>query len=234
MLRYALLLAALLSCCVPAARGQSGNAKPSAGQSAGSVKTTPALGISVGAVPDVLYDHLRLPNLKRGHGIVIHRIAPDSPAAGSGLERNDIVLTCNGTAIQTEDQLVRVLQAATPPTRTHVLLIRGGQEMRVSLRLSALQEASNPTIPPNPKGLLKPDGPPAISVKAEPLDGGKLEITFKYYSDGKGKLDQVTCRGSFKEIEAQVRTMGQKNQIPPRIQELVDVALKRIRSLNMP
>ena len=224
----------ILAFCLPAARGQSGNVKPGGGQSPASVKTTPPLGISLGKVPDLLYDHLRLPNLKRGHGVVVYRIAPDSPAAGSGLEHNDIVLSCNGTQVQTGAQLVRLLKDTPPQSKMHVLLVRGGQETRVSLRLTAPGSTGNAAAVPNPKALLKSDGPPKISVKAEPLAGGKLRITFLFYSEGKGKFDQVTCSGSFKEIQAQVHTLGRQNQIPPQIRELVDVALKRIRNLNVP
>ena len=233
MFRYPLALVLLLACSVLAVRAQSGEPAPPGGSPPGVAKTTPPLGISLSGVPDLLYEHLRLPNLKRGQGVVIHKIAPDSPAADSGLQPSDIVLSCNGTQIQNGEQFVRLLRATAPEGKSHVLLIRAGKEMRVRLSLAAPVGMSTPA-PPFPKALIKPGGPPAISVKAEPLDGGKLQVTFLFYSDGKGKLDELTCSGSFKEIQAQVRTLGANNQIPPRIQELVDVALKRIRDLNTP
>jgi hypothetical protein len=130
--------------------------------------------------------------------------------------------------------LIRLLQATTPEGKSHVLLVRAGKEMRVRVRLAAPVGVNTPAPPLFPKAIIKPGGPPAVSVQAEPLESGKLQITFRFYSDGKGKLDEVTCSGSFKEIQAQVRTLGENNQIPPRIQELVDVALKRIRDLNTP
>jgi membrane-associated protease RseP (regulator of RpoE activity) len=228
MFRYPLALTFILACSLPAVRAQSGEAPPP-----GVAKTTPALGISLGDVPELLYEHLRLPNMKRGQGVVIRKIAPDSPAAESGLQPSDIVLSCNGTQVHNGAQFVRLLQATAPEGKSHVLLVRAGKEMRVRVRLAA-PVGMSPPAPLLPKALIKPGGPPAVSVKAEPLDGGKLQITFHFYSDGKGKLDHVICSGSFKEIQAQVRTLGENNQIPPRIQELVDVALKRIRDLNVP
>ena len=233
MSRVLLVLAALLALAIPAARGQSGELKAPGGPAAGSAKATPPLGLSLSAVPELLYDHLRLPNLRRGRGVVVRKIAPDSPAADSGLQDNDILLSCNGTLIENGAQCVRLLQATAPEGKAHLLLVRGGQEMRVRLRLAA-PLGSNPAPPPFAKALIKAGGPPAISLKAEALDGGKLQITFVFYSDGKGKLDQVTCSGSFREIETQVQNLGAKNQIPARVQELVDVALKRIRTLNTP
>jgi membrane-associated protease RseP (regulator of RpoE activity) len=228
MFRCSFVLAALLAGSLPVARGQSVEPPPP-----GTAKSALALGLSLGSVPDALYDHLRLPNLRRGQGVLIRAIAPDSPAVDSGLQRNDVVLSCNGTPIQDGDQLVRLLQATAPEGKARVLLVRGGKEMRVRLRLGAPEDAA--LAPPVfPKGLLKPGGPPAITVKAEVLDGGKLQITFAFFSDGKGKLDQVTCSGSLTEIQAQVRELGVNNQIPMRIRELVDVALKRIRTLKEP
>jgi hypothetical protein len=226
MSRYPLLLLALLACCPAAARGQTVDTK-----STSSAKSALSLGLAVGAVPDALYDHLRVPNLRRGQGVLIRAIAPDSPVVESDLQRNDIVLSCNGTPVHDGEQLVRLLQATAPKGKARVDLIRGGQAMRVSVRLVSPVDTESPSFP---KGLLKPGGPPAISVKAEALDGGKFQVTFAFFADGKGKLDQVTCSGSFKEIQAQVHNMGMNNQIPARVQELMDVALKRIRDLNQP
>src|SRR5262245_16253029 len=179
MSRYPLLLLALLACCPAAARGQTVDTK-----SAGSAKSALALGLAVGAVPDALYDHIRVPSLRRGQGVLIRAIAPDSPVVESDLQRNDIVLSCNGTPVRDGEQFVRLLQAAGPNGKARVELIRGGQAMRVSVRLAPPGSADSPVFA---KGLLKPGGPPAVSVKAEVLDGGKLQVTFAFFSDGKGK-----------------------------------------------
>ena len=57
------------------------------------------------------------------------------------------------------------------------------------------------------------------------LDGGKLKVVFAYYSEASSKLETVTCMGSLTEIEEQVR----QRQLPARVQELVDVAIKQLR-----
>jgi hypothetical protein len=82
------------------------------------------------------------------------------------------------------------------------------------------------------RGVLKPGGPPAVDVEAKRLEGGKLQITFMYYSQGTGKLERVRCSGSLAEIENEVRVLGEQNRMPARVQDLVDVALRRIRKLN--
>jgi len=218
------VLLALLAFCLPAARGQNGKPKAPADTTVGTVKRAAPLGLSLQAVPDLLYDHVNLPNLKRGQGVVLGGISADSPVAGSGLRPHDIILTCNGTVVHDGAQFLRLVEAALPQQSARLTLVRGGKEvrMRAHFQTAAL------------KGATKPGGPPALNVKAEPLEGGKLEVTFVFYSDSKGKLDQVTCKGSLPEIQAQVTRLNEMKRIPVRVQELVDVALKQIRELKSP
>jgi hypothetical protein len=110
-----------------------------------------------------------------------------------------------------------------------LVLLRGGKQATLLVDLAAGAEADQHLV----KGVLKAGGPPAVTVEARPLQQGKLRVTFTYYSDGSGKLEQVTCSGSLGEIEAEVRSLGEQNRISPRLQDLIDVALKRIRAINV-
>jgi membrane-associated protease RseP (regulator of RpoE activity) len=231
MFRYPLVgLFALLVCCLPDARGQNGQSKAPGDKNSGSVKPLAPLGLTLEAVPDLLYEHLRLPTLQRGQGIVIGAIALDSPAADSGLLPHDIVLTCNGTAVHDGAQFIQLVEAALPEKKARLTLVRGGKEMRLSARFKSPTVADTAML----KGVSKPGGPPELNVKAEPLDGGKLKVTFSFYSESKGKLDQVSCEGSFREIQAEVSRLNEEKRIPVRVQELVEVALKQIREHKSP
>ncbi len=220
MIRSALALALLLALCPPSAWPQA-SVKPTAATVAGA---------RVGAVPDPLYSHLQLPNFQRGQGVLVEQVRADSPAARAGLKRHDILLSYGGTALHDAAQFFRLVQTA-PDKKLPLLLIRGGQELNLNVCLAAKPSFVGPPVP---RGLIKPGGPPAVTVQAEALDGDKMRITFTFYSDGKGKLDRVTCSGSLNEIQQQVRTLGANQELPPRVQDLVDVALKRIRDLNAP
>ncbi len=55
-----------------------------------------------------------------------------------------------------------------------------------------------------------------------------MSVTFKYYASGGSKLEQVQCTGSLDEIKKQVNDRG----MPPRVQDLADVAIERLRVLN--
>jgi len=201
MSRYPLILIALLGFGPLVGLGQTPESKSSPDRTPGAVKPSPPLGLALEAVPDLLYEHLQIPNLKRGQGVVIQRITPDSPAAGSGLQAHDIVLSCNGTEVRDAAQFLRLVQTALPAKKARVSLVRAGKEMRVSLAFATPTAMGLPTFS---KGVSKPDGPASLNVKAEPLEGGKLRITFSFYSEGKGKLDQVVCSGSLPEIQTQL------------------------------
>ncbi len=234
MFRYPLVLAALLTAGLPCGRTQSPAPKPASASQSAPPTTLLAAGAQIAAVPELLYHHLQLPNLKPGQGVVVRHVTPGSPAARAGLRRYDVLLSFAGTPIRDGAHLVRLVGAALPDAKTPVLLVRSGQEMTVQVALNGLT-ATEPGVEASvPKGMIRPDGPPAVSVAAEPLAGGKLRVTFLFYSDGTGKLERVTCSGSMTEIQSQVRTLGRSNRIPTGVQALVDVALDRIRSLNSP
>jgi membrane-associated protease RseP (regulator of RpoE activity) len=227
MVRCTLLLACWLALFISLGLGQS----PQPMSPAGAKLISPA-GIAVAPVPDLLHDHLKLPSLKRGHGLVIDRLDPDSPAAQAGLKRHDILVTYDGKWIRDAEHLAQLLQDAAPERKVPVVLVRGGRELTVqaSLAQALADTALTATVP---KGWIKPDGPPAVSIEAESLASGKMQVTFLFYCTGKGKLERLTCTGSLDEIEQQVRALGTQNQMPRDVQELVGVALRRLRNLNI-
>jgi hypothetical protein len=180
----------------------------------------PILGIRLSAVPDLLYD--QVPQLKRGQGVAIADVAPGSAAARAGLRRNDIVLSCAGQAVRDTEHLNQLLRSDLPTRRVALVLLRAGKTMPLDVALDGARAA------------LKPLGPPAVDVQAQRLEGDKLRVTFKYYAQGTGKLQEVTCTGSLGEIENEVHQRGQLHGMSARVQDLVEVALRRIRDLDVP
>lgn len=179
-------------------------------------------GARLGPVPELLYAHL--PALPPGQGVVVETLAKDSLLARAGLRPNDVLLTCDGVRLRDGKQFADLLAEAKPGESHRLVMLRGGQ---------GLSLAFVPTLdpPPVPKSVLKPGGPPAVTVEAQPLERGKLRISFVYYSPA-GKLERVTCSGSLNQIENEVRQLGEQQRMPARVQDLADVALKRLRVLN--
>jgi hypothetical protein len=180
-------------------------------------------GARLGPVPEVLYAHL--PALPRGQGAVVEALEARSPLAQAGLRRNDILLTCDGVRIRDPKHFSDMLSESKPGQPHRLGLLRTGRRTNMIY----VQQAPDPAAVP--KSVLKPGGPPAVAVEAQPLQGGKLKVSFEYYLPT-GKLERVTCSGSLSQIESEVRQLGEKNRMPARVQDLVDVALRRIRALN--
>jgi hypothetical protein len=224
MPRRLLALVLLLAVACPVSRSQAPAPK------APLPRSLAAVGAHVNTVPEILYEHVQLPSLRRGLGVVVECVTPNTPAAAAGLQRHDVLISCSGRPILDGPHFLRLLQGSGD-RKVPILLIRGGREMTLNVTLPS-QTALNSSPPEMAKGLLKPGGPPAVDVEAEPLADGKLRVTFTYYSEGKGKLERLTCSGSLDEIQGQVRGHEGQNDIPPRVLELVDVALRRLRLLN--
>jgi len=196
-------------------------AQAQSGSPTSSSPTAKTLGLELGIIPEALRAHL--PALKPGQGILVEQVYPQSAAAQLGIARHDILLSLGKTPLRDADQFTSLVFASTADQKTPLLLIRSGKEL--TLQVTWLH---------TPKGVLKLGGPPAVKVEAQTLSNGKLSVTLTYFTDVSGKLERVTCSGSLPEIENQVRELGVQNRMPPRVQDLVDVALKRIRDLNSP
>jgi len=190
-----------------------------------------AVGLTLAVVPAVLYEQLHSPQFQPGYGLVVEQVSPKSAAYQAGLRRYDILLSFQKMKVRDQTHFAQLLRAAPPDRELPLVVLRGGKEVTLqaalSTKLLAAAELDDPA-----KGLIKPGGPPAVHVVAKPLDGGKMAITFTYYS-ATIKLEHLTCTGTLDQIQEQVRTASVKRQMPAPVRDLVDATLKRIRTLNM-
>jgi hypothetical protein len=175
-------------------------------------------GLQVAQPTDLLRSHL--PQLQAGHGLVVEGVSADAPGGLADLRRYDIILRYDGQALKNVDDLLRLALAGKPDRKVPMVVMRGGQEITLEITLSAADLA-----PPAVKGAIKPGGPPAVAIECTYLDGDKLQLILGYYSQASSKLQTLTCTGSLMEIEQQVR----EHQLPDRVEELVDVAIKKLR-----
>jgi hypothetical protein len=227
MTRFLLVPALLAVALFARAAAQPPDAVPPAGADG-----LAALGLRLGTLPDLLY--AQLPQLKRRAGVVVERVLSESPAAQAGLRRHDILLSYGGKTIRGSEHFWQLLPAGPPEQPVPLVLLRGGREMTLEVTLTRAAVPAPPPLTSLPKGVIKPGGPPAVNVEAQRVQSGKLKVTFTYYSQGTGKLERVTCSGSLTEIEDEVRELGRQNRMPSRVQDLADVALRRMRVLNFP
>jgi hypothetical protein len=178
-------------------------------------------GLKLGKVPDVLY--AQVPNIPSGKGLLVLKVESDSLAAQLGLAQYDILLSLSGNSLNDADQFYRLAATGAQVPKMNLRLVRGGKELTLHISSRMLAQADS-----GPKAILKPGGPPAVTVEAKPLEGNRMSVTFKYYANGGSKLERVECTGSLDEIKKQVQDRG----MPPRVQDLADVAIERLRVIN--
>ncbi len=128
--------------CVPLLLGfaqgaQSWSVDQSAGQpwvfSSEDSGTSSYLGVDIA---DVSKDRIGALKLKEEKGVEVTMVDQDAPAGKSGIKEHDVILTMNGTAIESGAQLRRMIHE-TPPGRVVTLgLSREGQPLTLQVQLA--------------------------------------------------------------------------------------------------
>jgi serine protease Do len=95
--------------------------------------TSSYLGVDIA---DVTSERLSALKLKEEKGVEVTMVDQDAPAGKAGIKEHDVILTMNGTSIESEAQLRRMIHE-TPPGRIVTLgLSRDGQPLSVKVQLS--------------------------------------------------------------------------------------------------
>ncbi|HEV2395619.1 MAG TPA: PDZ domain-containing protein [Candidatus Sulfotelmatobacter sp.] len=95
--------------------------------------TTSYLGVDIA---DINSDRLSALKLKEENGVEVTMVDQDAPAGKAGIKEHDVILTMNGTPIESGAQLRRMIHE-TPPGRIVSLgLSRDGQPMTVKVQLA--------------------------------------------------------------------------------------------------
>lgn len=85
---------------------------------------------------DITADRLLPLHLKEETGVEITMVDQDAPAGKAGLKEHDVILTLNGTAVESVEQFRRMIHE-TPPGRVISMGIsRSGQPMTVKVQLA--------------------------------------------------------------------------------------------------
>jgi len=87
-------------------------------------------------IQDVTADRLSALKLKEERGVEVTMVDQDAPAGKAGVKEHDVILEFNGTPIESDEQLRRIIRE-TPPGRTVTLGIsRDGNPMKISVQLA--------------------------------------------------------------------------------------------------
>ena len=86
-------------------------------------------------IRDITSDRVSALKLKEERGVEVTTVDQDSPAGKAGLKEHDVILDYNGTKVESEEQLRRMLRE-TPPGRTVTLGIsRDGSPLNIKVQL---------------------------------------------------------------------------------------------------
>ena len=89
------------------------------------------------SVSDVTADNARELKLSSDYGAVVNEVKPDSPAAKSGVQKNDVIVEFDGERVRSVAELRRLVRE-TPPSRTvKIKLIRDGHPRTLSVALES-------------------------------------------------------------------------------------------------
>ena len=95
--------------------------------------TTAYLGVDIA---DVTTDRLSALKLKEEKGVEVTMVDQDAPAGKAGIKEHDVILSMNGTTVDSKAQLQRMIHE-TPPGRVVALgLSRDGQPMTIKVQLA--------------------------------------------------------------------------------------------------
>jgi serine protease Do len=86
-------------------------------------------------IADITGDRLGALKLKEEKGVEVTMVDQDAPAGKAGIKEHDVILTMNGTAVESRTQLQRMIHE-TPPGRIVALgLSRDGQPLTIKVQL---------------------------------------------------------------------------------------------------
>ena len=87
-------------------------------------------------IADVNKDRIQALKLKEEKGVEVTMVDQDAPAGKAGIKEHDVILTMNGTTVESGAQLRRMIHE-TPPGRVITLgLSRDGQPMELKVQLT--------------------------------------------------------------------------------------------------
>src|SRR2546423_3194007 len=96
--------------------------------------TSSYLGVDIA---DVTTERLSALKLKEEKGVEITRVDQDAPAGKAGLKEHDVILSMNGTPIESGAQLRRMIHETPPGRLVSLGLSRDGQPMSIKVQLAA-------------------------------------------------------------------------------------------------
>jgi serine protease Do len=87
-------------------------------------------------IADITSDRLGVLKLKEEKGVEVTMVDQDAPAGKAGIKEHDVILSINGTAVESKTQLHRMIHEIPPGRLISLGLSRDGQPMTIKVQLA--------------------------------------------------------------------------------------------------
>jgi S1-C subfamily serine protease len=96
-----------------------------------SSSSRPWLGVVTQSLDDDLKDGLDY----QGDGVLVNRVADDSPAAKAGLKQGDVIVSMNGKSVDSPDDLQDLVRSAKAGDKAAMVVVRDGKKQTLTASL---------------------------------------------------------------------------------------------------
>lgn len=87
-------------------------------------------------IRDVTTDRVAALKLKEERGVEITMVDADAPAGKAGLHEHDVILDFNGTAVESQEQIRRLIREVPPGRTVTIGISRDGVPMKINVQLA--------------------------------------------------------------------------------------------------
>ncbi|HTH72835.1 MAG TPA: DegQ family serine endoprotease [Trinickia sp.] len=130
------------------------------------------IAVAIGQVTKDVADSLGLP---RAQGALVSSVEPGGPADKAGVQPGDIILKFNGTLVDADTDLPRMVGDTKPGTRANVTIWRKGQttELPITVAETPSDKMAKVVGRPTPPSKPQPRNPLGVTVSDIPADQQK-------------------------------------------------------------
>lgn len=137
-------------------------------------------------IRNVTPDRVSALKLKEGRGVEITMVDGDAPAGKAGLKEHDVIVEFNGTAVESEEQLRRLIREVPPGHTVAMSVMRDGNPINVSVQLADYDAMVAKTYP---RVVV-----PAIRIPDFPRNGMDVPLDISTYSSALGVQTESLTR----------------------------------------
>ena len=185
------------------------------------------LGVRIQTVTDSIADSL---GMKKSMGALVASVTPDSPAAEAGIEVGDVILTFDGSAVESMRSLPRLVARTSIGKAAEVVILRNDKKKTLKVTIGRLPKSQKTAAAENKK-TEEPEKTSLLGLSISPMSD-KLRAKYKI---GKNITGVVITEIESESNAAQkqivvgnviVEVKGAKVTSPEQVKTQVDAARK--------